>query len=412
MAPARSRRQDSPDAAVELAMRFDDGRERFLQRLPWHKPLANWTRRDARFIPVRSGLSRHLVRFLRSGRHAFAVKETSEESARREYHTYRRLIALGVPSLLPAGFVIRREGLAPVATSVGLQAEPRATGYIVTQLLEYSLPNYILFQRRFRKENRNRIWDAIIRLFIDLHQKEVYWGDASLSNMMIVFAKQRFPEIGTRTVLRAVLADAETIEFLPHLSASMRMADIEHFLESMAWAEEDLRRGGAAPDPLMTAEDQRYVHERYRDLFEAEREAERFELITTIDVDRLLGTFQSKGQSRALLQHITEHKWYLSERKGREVSIGEAAQDWYRSVFTPVLRLFSEYDILDDFPESTAASLYLDIMLHKYYLSEQTGRDVGLYAAFEDYASRRRREGKPVDRMMLLMKSLRAVLKS
>ncbi len=396
--------------AVEFRMQFEAGPGVALQRLPWHKPLEDWTRRDARFLFVRSGLSRHVVRFLRVGRDAFAVKETSEETAVREFQSYRRLRTLGVPTLLPVGTVLRHEGLAPVRTAIGVQAESQSTGFVITQLLEYSLPNYFLFQRRFQRANRKRIWDAIVRLFIELHKKHVYWGDASLSNMMVVFAKQEYPEIGLRTVLKAVLADAETVEFLPHISDKMRMADLEQFLESMAWAEEDLRRSGAVPDPVVTTDDQRYVLERYRDLFEAEREEQTFELITNIDVDKLLGTFESKEQARALLQHIFEHKWYLSERERRDVPVEEAARDWYVSVFKPVIKLFAEFEIIDDFPDSTAVSLYLDIMLHKYYLSEQRGRDVGLAAAFESYSKKIHGPREPLERMVKLVSSMRKLL--
>ena len=83
---------------------------------------------------------------------------------------------------------------------------------------------------------------------------------------------------------------------------------------------------------------------------------------------------------------MDEHKWYLSEREAREFTVAEAARDWYVNVFKPVLKLFSKLDILEEFPESTASSLYLDIMLRKYYLSERMGKDVGLIGAFEDYA--------------------------
>jgi len=392
---------------MSISMMFEGTEARPLQRLPWYKPLSAWTSRDANFIPVRSGISRHVVRFIRLRRSAFAVKETSGEAAGREVDTYLRLRSLGVPTLIPVGTVYRIDGLVPVNTAVGIQAETHATGYVVTRLLEYSIPNYFLFRRQFQKINRKRIWDAIITLFVGLHIKNIFWGDASLSNMMIVFAKERFPEIGNRTVLRAVLADAETVEFHPTLSESMRLTDLSNFLESIAWAEEDLRRSGTSPDPMIAAGDQRYILQRYRDLFEIEHEEKWFAMITNMDVDRLLGTFQEPGQSRALLQHIYEHKWYLSERRGREVPVDEAARDWYVHVFKPVLKLFAEYDILHDFPDSTAASLYLDIMLHKYYLSQQFGSDVGLTAAFESYSRKSGRRIESAEKMTELLRSMK-----
>jgi len=183
-----------------------------------------------------------------------------------------------------------------------------------------------------------------------------------------------------------VLADAETVEFPPVMSKHLRLADVDYFLESMHWTEADMHASGMITESLMTKEDQDYILQRYLDLYDIEHEEERFELITNMDVDELLGPFEQKGQARALLQHIYEHKWYLSEQEQREVPVAEAARDWYMNIFKPVLKLFSKLDILEEFPESTAASLYLDIMLRKYYLSERMGNDVGLIGAFEDYA--------------------------
>ena len=378
---------DAPNENLDIHVSFPAEEMRFLQQLPWHKPLQRWTKRDARFLSVKSGLARHVVRFLLVKNRPYAVKETSPESALREFHSYLELRRRGVPTLTPVGTVIRNEGIHLVDTKSGSQIEGVGTGYLVTSLLEYALPDYHLFKRAFRKENRRRIWDVIIRLFVHMHRNGVYWGDASLSNMMIVFAKQLFPEIGLRTVLKAVLADAETVEIYPSLSNQLRLADVHYFLESMAWTEGDLQASGILRGPLMRKEDEEYILNRYVDLFETEREEQSFELITKIDVDKLLGPFEHPDQSKKLLQHIYEHKWYLSEREGRDVPIEEAARDWYANVFKPVLKLFTKFKLVDEFPDRTAASLYLDIMLHKYYLSEQVGQDVGLLKAFEGYSA-------------------------
>jgi hypothetical protein len=383
-----------------------------LVKLPWYKPLERWTKRDAKFLEVRSGLSRHIVRFIsRTGR-AFAIKETSPDIAEKEFASYLRLRELGVPTLMPVGTVIRTEGRFLVPTPPGPQPQVQATGYLITRLLEYSRPDSTLFGRDFTRENRRRIWDAVVRLFVQLHCKGVYWGDASLANMMIVFVKHPFPEVGVRTVLRAVLADAETVEFHPALSDALRRADVDFFLESMAWTEEDMRASGVLAKPLMTAQEQEYIFKRYLDLYEVEREEQRFELITKIDVDARLGPFEQPGQSKALLAQIYEHKWYLSERERREVPVEEAARDWYMNVFIPVLRLFNEFRIMDEFPERTAVSLYLDIMLHKYYLSEQVGKDVGLLAAFEVYSRRFTGNTRTMEKMSALARSMRALLTS
>lgn len=410
MLAGKQKKQQARPGRTRITTAFENDSAQFLQRFPWHKPLEEWNRSEANFLQIKSGLSRHLVRFVRVRRKSFAIKETSAETALREFAAYSRLRQMKIPTLLPVGTVIRDEGDVAVETEIGKQIEHHETGYIVTQLLEFAIPNYFLFRRAFTKTNRARIWDTIIRLFVELHIKGVYWGDASLSNMMIVFAKEEVPEIGLRTVLRALLADAETVEFYPKLSMQMRIADIENFLESMAWTEADMRSSGLLRDPLLTTEDQKYILNRYRDLFAVEQEALSFELITKIDIDKLLGTFQVPGQSKALLQHIYEHKWYLSERKGNEIAINEAAHDWYINVFKPVIGLFAKHAVLDEFPDRTASSLYLDIMLHKYYLSEQIGSDVGLLAALESYARKFKDRTGTMEKMLALSRSVRKLL--
>ncbi len=395
---------------VKIRLSFEAEYRRLLKDLPWHKPLAQWDRKDAKFLEVKSGLSRHVVRFIETGNMAFAVKETSAEVAVKELRSYQRIQLLGVPAVLPVGTVIRDEGMRTVETHLGPQAQTQSTGYLVTRLLDFALPHSFLFRRAFTKVNRRRIWDAVVHLFVQMHCKGVYWGDASLSNMMIVFAQQPSPELGIRTVLRAVLADAETVEVQNSLSERLRTSDVEYFLESMAWTEADMKASGIIRGRVMTLEDQKYILRRYADLFEVEREEQKFELLTKIDVDELLGSFETSGQSKALLKHIYEHKWYLSESVGKNVPLKSAAEDWYRNHFKPVLKLFNESEILDDLQERSASSLYLDIMLHKYYLSEQVGKDVGLSAAFEDYSQRFKNNRTLMNKLSKLGRSIQHML--
>jgi hypothetical protein len=356
-----------------------------LRGLPWRDSLERWDARGVRFLDIRSGLSRHVVRFVETRNLRVAIKQTSGSAAARECTTYTQLHSLGVPTLEPVGIVLRDDGLAPALTPAGIQTERHDAGFLITRLMDNVIPDAFLFRRAFRRENRRRIWDAVIHLFVRLHARGVYWGDASLANMLIHFATNSVPELGFRTTLRAILADAETVELHPSLSATRRMADLEFFLESMAWTEADLKASGIVREPVLTAEDEGYFAERYRMRFDLEQEKQTFGLVTRIDVDSLLGDFDLKGQGDILLNHIQEHRWYLGERTGGEVSLERAAEDWYRTIFKPVCKVFSEKGLTELFPESTASALYLRIMEHKYYMSQRLGTDVGLLAALQDY---------------------------
>ena len=381
-----------------------------LSRLPGRKPLDEWNERDATIIPVKSGLSRHVVRFVGTGSARFAIKETTVPTARKELENYRNLLRLELPTLSPAGIVVRDDGVDTVLTKVGTQRQQRETAFLVTELMEKVIPDSHLYRRGFSSVNRRRIWDAVIELFVKLHSSGVYWGDASLANMLIHFSTETVPELGYRTRLRAVLADAETVEIHPSVSDLLRMADVEFFLESMLWTEADLRASGIVRDPIVTQEDQRYLLSQYRDKFAVEQEMRSFELVTHIDVERALGNFDVKGYGRLLLQHISEHKWYISERMRREVPLREAAEDWYRTVFRPVCRVFSEHGLLEFFPEKTAASLYVEIMEHKYFMSERQKRDVGLVAAVEDFCRRFAPQGPMQMTIGSIIRALKTVL--
>jgi hypothetical protein len=372
------------------AIRFLVAREHLpsLSTLPWRRPLETWQEAGARLLQIRSGLSRHVVRFVESGGRRYAVKETSLQGAEREHECYVRLSAMNVPTLRPIGVITREEGEQMVRTPVGPQRLRAATGYLVTEVMDKVIPDSMLFRRSFSRENRARIWDAVTRLFVQLHANGVYWGDASLANMLIHFDKEIVPELGHRTRLHAVLADAETVEIHRSISDRLRQSDLEFFLESMQWTEADLIASGAVRDTLMTRDDMEYIRRSYERLFSVELEMRSFELVTRIDADRMLGNFDVRGYGKLLLQHIQEHKWYLSERRGGEVDIADAAEHWYREVFKPVCRIFQEYGLLTSFPDMTASSLYVEIMEHKYFMSLREKRDVGLVAAVEDYCRR------------------------
>lgn len=378
--------------------------------LPWYHSLETWSERYVKLLDVKSGLSRHIVRFVQT-EHRFAIKETSLESAKREYETYVRLRELGLHTLIPVGVVTRNDGTEIIETKIGRQPQERVTGYLITELMDKVIPDSFLFKRGFSKENRKRIWDAVIRLFVEMHISGVYWGDASLANMLINFSTENIPELGNRTNLRAVLADVETVEIHRSITDSLRLADVEFFLESMLWTEADLKASGIVRDAVMTEDDQQFIIQTYKERYTIEQEMRSFELVTHIDVDKLLGDFDVKGYARLLLRHISEHKWYLSERQKREVPMIEAAKDWYREIFQPVCKVFIQHNFADFFPEKTAASLYVEIMEHKYLMSEQAGKDVGMIAAARDFVKNFAAQKPPQPTIRSILNELRKLLK-
>lgn len=359
-----------------------------LEKLPWSEPIAEWHRYGVVPLDIKRGPSRHTVIFVRTGRFAFGIKEISEETSRKETENYERMLLMGIHTLVPAGYVVREEPPLAVETPIGTQYEENNTAHTVTLLVEKVIPDSLLYSRNFRRENRRRILDAAAELFVQLHANGVYWGDASLANTLIKFEKRDEPFLGLRTVLRAYLADAETVEIRPKLSASMREADLAFFFESMEWIDADLRTAGLAVSDGTLEENRAYVRERYDRLFAVERKKRRFLRETSFSIDRFLGGISDPSYVDLFLKHIEEHKWYMSERASGPVTLADATRDWYETVFVPVCRTFREGNIGELFRGRTAAELYIDIMTNKYFLSQREGRDVGMAAAMRDYAER------------------------
>src|SRR5574339_439895 len=79
-----------------------------LVTLPWDLPLEEWTEKYV--VPLPRGLSRHIVRIVRLGSDVYAVKETREPIAFREYRMLRDLRRLDLPAVEPVAVVTGREG--------------------------------------------------------------------------------------------------------------------------------------------------------------------------------------------------------------------------------------------------------------------------------------------------------------
>ena len=111
-----------------------------LMTLPWDQPLDAWD--DSVTVPLPRGLSRHIVRFVRLGGAVYAVKETREGMAWREYRLLRDLRRIKAPAVEPVAVVTGRE--APD----GMQIEP----CLITRQLSASMPYREMFSRGVRPD--------------------------------------------------------------------------------------------------------------------------------------------------------------------------------------------------------------------------------------------------------------------
>ncbi|MBC8045113.1 MAG: DUF4032 domain-containing protein [Rhizobacter sp.] len=357
--------------------------------LPFEDNLSEWHQREVQTLIMRRGDSRHPVIFVRSssGNYRFAIKETTPALAYREVKNYERLLELGIDTLHPAGVVVREEEDVPVETAAGVMYEKNEVAFLITLLEDAVLPQSTLFSLGLQQQAKYEIFDAIAELFAKCHSKNIYWGDASLQNVLIKFKKEEF-SLAKRRKLVAMLADAETLEIRSSLSPQHKQADLDFFFESMMWLDEEFRHRGIARDRTITEEDFKYLRDRYdatTKIYDAQKQ---FDLAANFNSERHFGRFAKASYAKVLLRQLEEHKWYLSEQKHREVPIREATLDWYVHIFQPIRDELKHSRYAEHFGTKKEIDVYLELMEHKYFLSQNKGKDVGLRVAMNDYCKR------------------------
>jgi hypothetical protein len=370
--------------------------------LPWSIPLEQWTAEHIAALP--KGISRHVVRFANLSGYVVAVKETSEELARREYDMLRTLQRLDVPCVEPAAVISGR---------LDENGDALAT-VLVTRHLRFSLPYRALFSQTLRPETATRLADALALLLVRLHIVGFFWGDVSLSNTLFRRDAGSFA---------AYLVDAETGKLYPGgLSKGQRENDLEVARVNIAGELMDLAAGGHVDedlDPLVTSE---RIVSQYRMLWnelmgrESFASSERWRINERVDrlnalgfdieelsirtgqggnevviqpkvVDaghhtrrllRLTGLDAEENQARRLLNDLDQWR----QRFGRDQMDEEmAAHEWVAGVFEPVVRSIPR----DLRGKLEPAEVFHQVLEHRWFMSQRENRDVPLAEALNSY---------------------------
>jgi hypothetical protein len=372
-----------------------------LLRLPWSTPLAEWSADYV--VPLPRGLSRHIVRIVRLGDRTYAIKETQEDLAFREYRLLRDLQRLNLPAVLPQGVVTGR-------VDASGEELPAA---LLTQHLAFSLPYRALFAHGMSADTLPRMIDALVVLLVRLHLADFYWGDVSLSNVLFRRSAGGFA---------AYLVDAETGELRPTLSRQMREYDVEVGCENVFAELLDLQAGGAIGPQVEGHEIIALIQKRYDELwaeltseqeFDAEEmwriqerierlndlgfDVDELDIVTDFDGDRIriqpkvveLGHHQRElqaltglnvedAQARRLLNDMAAYiAHYDLGREDRNL----AASRWLTKIFDPIMEMVP--------PEARGklepAEIFHEILVHRWYLSEKAGHEIGIFDAARDY---------------------------
>jgi tRNA A-37 threonylcarbamoyl transferase component Bud32 len=373
-------------------------------RLPWHVPLEEWP--DEVVIPLPRGLSRHIVRIVRLGSSVYAVKETNDDIAFREYRMLRDLQRMGMPSVVPQGVVTGREGAEG-------QELPAA---LITHHLRFSLPYRSLFSRGMDAEHVPTLIDAIVVLLVRLHLAGFYWGDVSLSN--VLFRRDA-------GALAAYLVDAETGELHDTVGDRLREYDITVGCENIFAELMDLSASGAVQSPIDGFAIIEHLRSRYEalwreltdleefgadEMWRIERRVERLndlgfdvdelDIVTDLGGDTiriqpkvvdlghhtrelrdLTGMTVEDNQARRLLNDLASYTAHHDlGREDRHL----VASRWMHQIFEPIMSMIP--------PDATGklepAEIFHEILEHRWYLSEQAGHEVDIHATARDYIDR------------------------
>jgi hypothetical protein len=370
-------------------------------RLPWDTPLEDWSADYV--VPLPRGLSRHIVRIVRLRDRTYAVKETQEEMAFREYRLLRDLQRLAMPAVRPLGVVTGREDPA---------GEPLPCA-LMTEHLAFSLPYRALFAHGMSAESLPHLVDALVVLLVRLHLADFYWGDVSLSNVLFRRSAGGFA---------AYLVDAETGELRPTLSRQMREYDVQVGCENVFAELLDLQAGGAISSQVQGHEIVALIQKRYDELWNELTSEEEFgaeemwrieqrierlndlgfdvdelDIVTDFDGDqiRIQPKVVELGHHRRELQSLTgldvedaQARRLLNDMAsfiahydlGREEK-GIAANRWLTEIFEPIMAMVP----VEARGKLEPAELFHEILVHRWYLSERAGREIGIFETARDY---------------------------
>jgi hypothetical protein len=369
--------------------------------LPWNLPLENWP--DDSIAALPKGLSRHLVRFVHLSGYVVAIKETSAEFARREYEMLRTLQRMEIPCVEPVAVITNRTD----------EAGRPLDSVLVTRHLRFSLPYRALYSQSLRPETATRLVDALAVLLVRLHIVGFFWGDVSLSNTLFRRDAGAFA---------AYLVDAETGQLYDGLSNGQRENDLEIARVNIAGELFDLQAGGRLEEDIDPIEISNGIVAAYRSLWKELTGSEEFDqserwrinsrverlnelgfdieelAIKTDDtgtqvriqpkvVDaghhsrrllRLTGIDAQENQARRLLNDLDSYSATLDRKNLDEEMV---AHEWVTRIFEPVIRAIPR----DLKGKLEPAEMFHQLLEHRWYMSQQEGRDVPLAEAVSHY---------------------------
>ncbi|HZC27125.1 MAG TPA: DUF4032 domain-containing protein, partial [Actinopolymorphaceae bacterium] len=307
------------------------------------------------------------------------------------------------PAVEPVGVVLER------VTAGGDAIDP----ILLTRHLSFSLPYRAVFSRTLRPETVVRLVDALAALLVRLHLAGFFWGDCSLSNTLFRRDAGAFA---------AYLVDAETGDLHDELSPGQRAYDLDLAHTNIFGELLDLQAGGYLAEETELLDLSDTVVRRYECLWTELTEPEEFdtgemyrleqriqrlnalgfdvaELDIHTDFDgrhiriqpkvvdaghhsrrllRLTGLDVEENQARRLLNDLDAFRASTEQQNEDEEIV---AHQWLTEVFEPVVLAVPA----DMRGRLESAEVFHEVLEHRWYISENLGREVPLVEAARSY---------------------------
>ena len=126
------------------------------------------------------------------------------------------------------------------------------------------------------------------------------------------------------------------------------------------------------------------------DLKETVIQYEREQMLKTSSLDKMLDMdqirFTSLGRYDEMLRHIHGHKYFINQGDTKEISMQEAAESWFKKVYSPIVEIIRSENMLSRFPGRTESDIYVWTIKHWDGLKWKYGQEYPLDEAVKEYS--------------------------
>ncbi len=84
------------------------------------------------------------------------------------------------------------------------------------------------------------------------------------------------------------------------------------------------------------------------------------------------------GQYSYLEQQIANHRIFLEKKSGEKIFLKDAAEDWYKTIYSPLVAIIKQGHLNYSFPERTISDLYVYISYHQWEEGKKRKYGIGI----------------------------------